>query len=59
MPRLARKEVTQMPRPVREPNLQLQMLIEEAGFSHKGIARRVNDLGEQKGFRVCHMTIAQ
>jgi hypothetical protein len=38
-----------MPRPVREPNLQLQMLIDEAGFSHKGIARRVNDLGRAKG----------
>ncbi len=38
-----------MPRPVREPNPQLQALIEEAGFSHKGLARRVNDLGRAKG----------
>ena len=38
-----------MERPVREPNLRLQMLIEEAGFSHKGLARRVNDLGRAKG----------
>jgi len=34
---------------VREPNPQLQTLIEEAGFSHKGLARRVNDLGRAKG----------
>src|SRR5215813_3273936 len=38
-----------MPRPAREPNRQLQALIEEAGFSHKGLARRVNDLGRAKG----------
>ena len=38
-----------MPRPAREPNLRLRMLIEEAGFSHKGLARRVNDLGQAKG----------
>jgi len=38
-----------MPRPRREPNLRLQALIEEAGFSHKGLARRVNDLGQAKG----------
>jgi hypothetical protein len=38
-----------MPRPTREPNLSLRMLIEEAGFSHKGLARRVNDLGRAKG----------
>jgi hypothetical protein len=38
-----------VPRPVREPNPQLQALIEEAGFSHKGLARRVNDLGRAKG----------
>ena len=40
-----------MPRPAREPNRQLQMLIEEAGFSHKGFARRVNDLGRAKGIQ--------
>src|SRR5215472_12375015 len=40
-----------MPRPAREPNRQLQMLIEEAGFSHKGLARRVNDLGRAKGIQ--------
>ncbi len=38
-----------MPRPTREPNQQLRMLIEEAGFSHKGLAHRVNDLGRAKG----------
>lgn len=38
-----------MPRPVREPNHQLQELIDEAGFSHKGLARRVNDLGRSRG----------
>jgi hypothetical protein len=38
-----------MPRPRREPNLRLQALIDEAGFSHKGLARRVNDLGRAKG----------
>ena len=38
-----------MPRPRREPNLRLQALIDEAGFSHKGLARRVNDLGQAKG----------
>ena len=40
-----------MPRPAREPNRQLQMLIEEAGFSHKGLARRVNDFGRAKGIQ--------
>ena len=38
-----------MPRPRREPNLRLQTLIDEAGFSHKGLARRVNDLDRAKG----------
>ena len=38
-----------MPRPRREPNLRLQILIDEAGFSHKGLARRVNELGRAKG----------
>ena len=38
-----------MSRPTREPNLQLQTLIDEAGFSHKGLARRVNELGRAKG----------
>jgi hypothetical protein len=38
-----------MSRPQREPNLRLQALIDEAGFSHKGLARRVNDLGRAKG----------
>ena len=28
----------------REPNRLLQQLIAEAGFSHKGLARRLNDL---------------
>jgi hypothetical protein len=38
-----------MPRPSREPNQRLQILIDEAGFSHKGLARRVNDLGQARG----------
>ena len=38
-----------MPRPRREPNLRLQTLIDEAGLSRKGLARRVNDLGRAKG----------
>ena len=38
-----------MPRPGREPNLRLQALIDEAGLSRKGLARRVNDLGRAKG----------
>ncbi len=38
-----------MPRPRREPNLRLQALIDETGFSHKGLARRLNDLGRAKG----------
>ncbi|MFI7449211.1 hypothetical protein ACIBQX_17075 [Nonomuraea sp. NPDC049714] len=33
----------------REPNRQLQQLIAEAGFSHKGLARRLNDLGAARG----------
>jgi hypothetical protein len=38
-----------MARPTREPNHQLQSRIDEAGFSHKGLARRVNDLGRARG----------
>ena len=38
-----------MPRPRRETNLRLQILIDEAGLSRKGLARRVNDLGSGKG----------
>ncbi|RVX44443.1 hypothetical protein EDD27_7177 [Nonomuraea polychroma] len=34
---------------VREPNRLLQQLIAEAGFSHKGLARRLNDLGAARG----------
>ncbi|MFG3440346.1 hypothetical protein ACGF0J_24105 [Nonomuraea sp. NPDC047897] len=33
----------------REPNRLLQLLIAEAGFSHKGLARRLNDLGAARG----------
>ncbi|GAA3712735.1 hypothetical protein GCM10022224_092900 [Nonomuraea antimicrobica] len=33
----------------REPNRLLQQLIVEAGFSHKGLARRINDLGAARG----------
>lgn len=38
-----------MARLPREPNAKLQNLIDEAGFSHKGLARRVNDLGRSSG----------
>jgi hypothetical protein len=38
-----------VPRPTREPNQRLQTLIDEAGFSHKGLARRVNDMGRARG----------
>ena len=40
-----------MPRLPKEPNDRLQALIEEAGFSHKGLARRINDLGQSRGMR--------
>ncbi|MFI6815268.1 hypothetical protein ACIBG7_22870 [Nonomuraea sp. NPDC050328] len=33
----------------REPNRLLQQLIAEAGFSRKGLARRLNDLGTSRG----------
>jgi hypothetical protein len=33
----------------REPNRSLQRLIVEAGFTHKGLARRLNDLGVARG----------
>ncbi|WP_219461665.1 hypothetical protein [Nonomuraea rhizosphaerae] len=33
----------------REPNRLLQQLIAEAGLSHKGLARRLNDLGAARG----------
>ncbi|MFI6597806.1 hypothetical protein ACIBHX_16230 [Nonomuraea sp. NPDC050536] len=33
----------------REPNRLLQRIITEAGFSHKGLARRLNDLGVARG----------
>ncbi|GAA1658184.1 hypothetical protein GCM10009733_064850 [Nonomuraea maheshkhaliensis] len=33
----------------REPNRLLQHLIAEAGFSHKGLARRLNELGVARG----------
>ncbi|GII92517.1 hypothetical protein [Sinosporangium siamense] len=33
----------------RAPNRLLQRLIAEAGFSHKGLARRLNDLGTARG----------
>ena len=48
-----------MSRPSREPNLQLQTLIDEAGFSHKGLARRVNELGRPRGCQACHMITAR
>ncbi|MEV7968839.1 hypothetical protein AB0O34_23050 [Sphaerisporangium sp. NPDC088356] len=33
----------------REPNLLLRHLVTEAAFSHKGLARRLNDLGAARG----------
>ncbi|MEV7908471.1 regulator, partial [Streptomyces anulatus] len=33
----------------REPNRSLQRLIAESGFTHKGLARRLNDLGVTRG----------
>ncbi|GAA3843648.1 hypothetical protein GCM10022226_78320 [Sphaerisporangium flaviroseum] len=33
----------------REPNLLLRHLVAEAAFSHKGLARRLNDLGAARG----------
>ena len=38
--------MTRMPK---EPNERLLDLIHEAGFSHKGLARRINDLGKARG----------
>lgn len=38
-----------MARLPKEPNDRLQGLIQEAGFSHKGLARRINDLGQARG----------
>ena len=40
-----------MARRLREPNQQLAALIAEAGFSSKGLARRVVDLGPMRGYR--------
>ena len=40
-----------MARRLREPNHQLATLIAEAGFSSKGLARRVVDLGQMRGHR--------
>jgi hypothetical protein len=48
-----------MSRQRREPNLQLQTLIDEAGFSHKGLARRVNDLGGPKEYLAWRTITAQ
>ena len=38
-----------MARLPKEPNDRLLKLIQEAGFSHKGLARRINDLGHARG----------
>ena len=38
-----------MARRPKEPNDRLQELIQEAGFSHKGLAHRINDLGQARG----------
>jgi hypothetical protein len=38
-----------MARAPKESNVRLQTLIGEAGFSHKGLARRINDLGGAHG----------
>src|SRR6266496_1005684 len=35
----------------KKPNRQLAALIAEAGFSNKGLARRVVDLGQMRGYR--------
>jgi hypothetical protein len=40
-----------MPGRRKEPNHQLAALIAEAGFSNKGLARRVVDLGQMRGYR--------
>ena len=40
-----------MARLPKEPNDRLSALIEEAGFSHKGLARRIKDLGQSRGMR--------
>ena len=40
-----------MARRLREPNHQLAALIAEADFSSKGLARRVVDLGQMRGYR--------
>ena len=40
-----------MARSPKEPNDRLLALIQEAGFSHKGLARRINDLGRARGIR--------
>jgi len=40
-----------MARRPKEPNQQLATLISEAGFSSKGLARRVVDLGRMRGYR--------
>src|ERR1700722_6032851 len=40
-----------MARRSKEPNQQLATLIVEAGFSSKGLARRVVDLGRMRGYR--------
>jgi hypothetical protein len=44
-----RKAWSSMARRPKEPNDRLQDLIQEAGFSHKGLARRINDLGRTRG----------
>jgi hypothetical protein len=40
-----------MARRSKAPNQQLATLIAEAGFSSKGLARRVVDLGRMRGYR--------
>jgi hypothetical protein len=38
-----------MARLPKEPNDRLLALIQEAGFSHKGLAHRINELGRARG----------
>jgi hypothetical protein len=46
-----KRRLPAMARRSKEPNQQLATLISEAGFSSKGLARRVVDLGRMHGYR--------
>ena len=45
-----------MPRRPKEENLRLRALLDEAGMSNKGLARRVVDLAAAQGWRTCGVT---